>query len=47
MTKKHCYEIYLSFEIENKIAQKLDEQLGFQNIREVIDGELLYCLTVK
>lgn len=40
-------EIYLSFEPENKKAQKMYESFGFQDTGKVIDGELVFVLQLK
>ncbi len=40
-------KIFLSFEPENTLAQKLYEKLGFTNTGRVEQGELVYCLEMK
>jgi len=39
--------IYLSFEPENTVAQKLYESLGFVDTGRVEHGELVYCLDME
>ena len=39
--------IYLSFEPENTVAQKLYESLGFVDTGRVEHGELVYCLEME
>ncbi|MBY0755321.1 GNAT family N-acetyltransferase [Clostridium sardiniense] len=43
---KDCDEIYLSFEHDNKIAQKLYESLNFKDTNKIIDDEILYKLSL-
>ena len=42
-----CKEIFLSFDPENIIGKNLYEKFGFIDTGKIIDGELLYKLTVK
>lgn len=42
-----CNEIYLCFDPENVIAQKLYISVGFKDTGKIIDNELLYCLDLK
>jgi diamine N-acetyltransferase len=44
---KDCNEIYLFFDPENKLAKRLYENLGFKDTGKIINGELLYSLTLK
>ena len=44
---KECNKVFLSFDPENKIGKRLYESLGFQDAGKVIDGEILYSLTLK
>lgn len=43
---KDCNEIYLCFDPDNKIAKGLYTNLGFKDTGKIIDGELLYSLTL-
>ena len=40
-------KIYLSFQPDNILAQKLYEKIGFNNTGRVEHGEYVYCLDVK
>ena len=40
-------KIYLSFQPDNTLAQKLYEKIGFNNTGRVEHGEYVYCLDVK
>lgn len=44
---KDCNEVFLSFEPENQIGRKLYESFNFKNTGKIIEGELLYSLTLK
>lgn len=44
---KDCDEIYLSFDPDNKIAQKLYESLNFKDTNKIIDDEFLYKLSLR
>lgn len=44
---KDCNEIFLSFEPENKIGKRLYESFNFKDTGKIIDGELLYSLSLE
>ncbi|SHJ11059.1 diamine N-acetyltransferase [Clostridium cavendishii DSM 21758] len=44
---KDCNEIFLSFDQENQIGKKLYESFNFKDTGKIIDGELLYSLSLK
>ncbi|MBU3107353.1 GNAT family N-acetyltransferase [Clostridium gasigenes] len=44
---KDCNEIFLSFDPENQIGKKLYESFNFKDTGKIIDGELLYSLSLK
>ena len=44
---KDCNKVFLSFYPENQIGKQLYENFGFEDTGTVIDGELLYSLTLK
>ena len=44
---KDCNEVFLSFDPENKIGKKLYESFNFKATGRIIDGELLYSLSLK
>ncbi len=44
---KDCNEIFLSFEPENQIGKRLYESFNFKDTGKIIDGELLYSLSLK
>lgn len=43
---KDCKEIFLSFDPENHKGKKLYESFNFKDTGKIIDGELLYCLSI-
>ena len=44
--KYNVHEIFLSFEPNNIIAEKLYKSVGFQRTGEIEDGEIVMCLKV-
>ncbi len=42
-----CKEIFLSFDPQNIVAKTLYTKVGFKDTGKVIDGEILYSLSVK
>ena len=45
--KYNVQEIFLSFEPDNVVAEKLYSSVGFQRTGEVEDGEIVMCLNLK
>ncbi|MFD1175916.1 GNAT family N-acetyltransferase [Paenibacillus puldeungensis] len=44
---KNCTEIYISFDPNNHSAQKLYEEIGFENTGQIMDDEMVYCLKIE
>lgn len=44
---ENCNEIFLSFDPENNIGQRLYESFGFKDTGNTVEGELLYSLSLK
>ncbi|GAB4509096.1 MAG: GNAT family N-acetyltransferase [Anaerolineae bacterium] len=45
-SKPDCNAIFISFEPDNIVAQKLYASLGFEDINRIDEGELVYRLTL-